>query len=202
MYRYDIDIIDDRILADTRLVLPGRPVTPDPDEVPPALGPGIVDAITNAWLDAANAATSPLSEPNTGTFLWPLGAVHDTTSDVVTVPVTVDGVLAELRVGTIHSVDTYVSERNPDGFEVLRAHYVCADLWEQTPPDVVTCAESVGQLNVVASKGGRMIRAELYAPDGGERVVTLVMNAPIDDNGASITRVLLSIVEAHDLPST
>ena len=199
MYRYRFEIIDDRIVADTRLIMPGpladRSIV---DAEPPTPGPGDIDADALAWLDAADSAVQSVLDGNAGPFLWPLGAFHDPSNGVVTIYMTLGGDRLKMQVGTIHTLDTF-AERDPTGFEVLRAHPVCRDLWADTPATVVSCQESVGYLNVIAALDEPAhVVAELYAPNGGDRVVVLTLDGAASDGGSTATTVLLDIVEALD----
>ena len=121
---------------------------------------------------------------------------------------TVGGDLVTMQVGTIHTLDT-LAERDLTGFEVLRAHPVCGHLWADTPATVVACPESVGYLNLLAALDDpARVVAELYAPNGGDRVVVLtnsgVANIGVanigaaNEDGATAATVLLDIVEARD----
>ena len=82
-------------------------------------GPGIVDAASQAWLDAANAAIERVRDGNDGPSLWPLGAFHDIATDVVTVYMTVSGDQLTLQVGTREALDALA---DPQGSKVLRPH--------------------------------------------------------------------------------
>lgn len=199
MYRYRFEVVDDRIVADTRLIVPGPLAAQSAVDVePPNPGPGIVDSLALRWLDAADSAVEAVRNGNAGPFLWPLGAFHDTSNDVVTVYMTVGENPLTLQIGTIETLDTF-AERDLDGFEVLRAHPVCADLWADTPATVVSCQESVGYLNVVAALDDPAhVVAELYAPNGGDRVVVVTLDEAPSDGGVTTTSVLLHVVEALD----
>lgn len=199
MYRYRFDIVDERIIVDTRLIVPGPLFDQSASGIEsPTPGAGIVDRIALAWLEASNDAVASLRDDMNGMFVWPLGAFHDTASDVVTVHLTVDGDVALLRVGTSESVDSVV-ERDVDGLELLRAQHVCADAWAGTPVTIESCEVLVGDLTVTASRvEPEHVVAELALPDGGERVVVLTLDGAVSDGGATATSVLLHIVEAFE----
>ena len=91
-----------------------------------------MDALALAWLDAAHSAAEAVRDGNAGSSLWPLGAFHDMSNDVVTVYLTVGEDRLKLRVGTTETLDT-LAEGDVKGFEVLLAHPVCADMCEVSP---------------------------------------------------------------------
>lgn len=120
MYRYRFELLDNRIIADLRLLVPGALAFPNPDDpAPPLPGPGIVDETSQAWLDAAKAAVNPILDGSSGPSLWPLGAFHDTAIDVVNVYMTVGEDYLQLQIGTPEALDALP---DPHGHNVLRAH--------------------------------------------------------------------------------
>ena len=120
MYRYRFEIRDDRIVADLRLLVPGPLFDLDAeDAAAPLPGPGGVDATSQAWLNAADWAVIPVIDGKEGPSLWPLGAFHNTSTDVVTVYTTVSGKYLTLQVGTLEALDAVA---DPQGYTVARAH--------------------------------------------------------------------------------
>lgn len=118
MYSYRFELLDNRIIADLRLLVPGALAFPNlEDPAPPLPGPGIVDETSQAWLDAARAAVDPVLDG--GPSLWPLGAFHDTAIDVVNVYMTVGWDYLQLQVGTPEALDALP---DPQGHNVVRAH--------------------------------------------------------------------------------
>jgi hypothetical protein len=202
LYRYPAVVTNGAVTADLRLVYPGRSVDPEAvPEVPIARPSGVVDDVALGWAAAATEATAALRDGGSRSFLWPLGAFHDPDTDVVTVPFTVGASTGRLEVATMAAL-TVLDDSTLD---VLRAQPLCTDTWGDTPESVVRCADvdalDIGYLNVVSAQADpSTVYAELYAPDGGERVVrvTLVL-APGEDRRTVATDVLLDIVRAHDL---
>ena len=75
--------------------------------------------MSQAWLDAADSAITPVLDGNAGPSLWPLGAFHDSSTDVVTVYTTISGEYLTLQVGTLATLDATV---DPPGYKVTRPH--------------------------------------------------------------------------------
>jgi nitrite reductase/ring-hydroxylating ferredoxin subunit len=147
MYRYRVDSTTGRVIVDLRLVIPGPSVDPGLAlEETPTPGPGAVDDVALGWLAAAGAAVEPVRDGNDGPMLWPLGALHDADTGLVTVPLTVGDVFGVLQVGS---------------FEVM-------EQWDYNTLDVIVFGEqtAVGILNVYTpSSDPAAVYVELTFPD-------------------------------------
>ena len=121
MYRYDLSTDRGRILVDTGLARPGPYIDGiegaemSPDRL------GATDDVAVRWRDALQTAANAVEGSDSAQFVWPLGAFHDPTTDVVTVPFTISGVTGELQAAPSGALpDVVVTEPNRFDLEAGR----------------------------------------------------------------------------------
>lgn len=100
MYRFDLAVTNGQVIVDLRLAAPGAWKEPTEGGQMSLDSVGSSDDLALAWRDAIAEAASDIvnAAPNDAPLVWALGAFHDPSTDIVSIPITFGYLSGELQI--------------------------------------------------------------------------------------------------------